>query len=365
MSEVFSHEELVESVKDMWGLEYQPMGCSRCGYTFLADAAHFGKPCPVCGEGTLTVQSAFLRKESPEMVLPLRQYKANLPALLGDFVKELVLAPPGFNLEVLTQRATLVYFPMWLVDSNVNGSWRAQMGFDYQVKSSQEQFQNNSWHTREIVKNRIRWEERLGEIKRRYQNLVVPALREHAHLLKLVGGYRFEPAVAYKSEQIQGALVRIPDLQQSESWPLAQAELNRLAGQDCLLASGAQHIQHIAWQTSFEEQNWTQILLPLYCSFYKDDQGKIHPVWINGQTGTVGGVRIASQRKGWQVAGLFASAAIVVFLLAALCFLFGAAFPPVMVLGGVFAILAFLGVGTAIIPAVWPWLWNRRELSKD
>ena len=55
---------------------------------------------------------------------------------------------------------------------------------------------------------------------------------------------------------------------------------------------------------------------------------------------------MASQRKGWQYAGILAGIALVILIIAVLCFLLGAVFPPLAALGAVFIFAAIaLGIG--------------------
>ena len=102
-------------------------------------------------------------------------------------------------------------------------------------------------------------------------------------------------------------------------------------------------------------------MLPVYDSYYTDDEGQTHPVYINGQSGNVGGTRLASQRKGWIWAGVLFAIAVVLFLSGIVSFAAAPLFPPLGVLGTVLVILGLaLGV-SSVIPAAWPWRWNREQ----
>ena len=137
--------------------------------------------------------------------------------------------------------------------------------------------------------------------------------------------------------------------------------LDRGVARDCQQAAGGQHIRNFSARLEYEDLNWTQLLLPVYFSYYTDDDGVPHPVYINGQTGRVGGFRLASQRKGWKWAGITAAVALAVFLASLLSFALGALLPAAAVLGVALAVLALIIAAGAIVPAVWPWQWNRRQ----
>jgi len=357
-------EQLFETVEEGWGLRLAALGCTSCGQAHLASEESAGIPCPACGTGRLEVQPARLRREPPELMLPFLHSRQELKTLLETFVHPVWLAPDDFKTENLAQRTIPLWLPMWLVDSRVRGEWQAQAGFDYQVKSSQEYFEGGRWHTREVIEPRIRWEERRGEIDRHYDNTTAPALQENARLVEMGGGYDLRAAQPYQYEWLRGVLVRIPDLDQEEAWQKAQTALEHKVAADCQIAAGAGHMRNFSLQAGFENKHWTQILLPAYCTWYRDDEGKIHVAYINGQNGRISGQRMASQRKGWRYAGILAGAAGAAFLLSLLCFALGAMLPPLAAVGAMLALLAFgLGVA-AIVPAVWPWQWNRNQLEQ-
>ena len=158
--------------------------------------------------------------------------------------------------------------------------------------------------------------------------------------------------------------MRVPDLDTSEAWPLAQDAVQRRLADDCQRAAVAQQVRRFTSNLSYDHLNWTQLLLPVYATWYRDDEGKRHPVYIHGQSGAVGGTRLASQRKGWKWAGITAAVALGIFLMALASFALAVVFPPVGAVGVVLVVLALLGIVGAIVPAVWPWQWNSRQAEE-
>ncbi|RPI28031.1 MAG: TFIIB-type zinc ribbon-containing protein, partial [Chloroflexota bacterium] len=288
----------VNTVKDLWGVAFQPAGCPACKQVFLIDPARLGLVCPACGQSKLEAQPALLRCETPELLAPFRVQRAAMAAALNAFVKDVWLRPVDFSPESLMQRLTPVYWPMWLVDSDVHGDWQGEAGYDYQVKSSRESYRSGQWQSDEVVETRVRWEPRLGQLRRHYDNISVPALSEHDALIRETGSYALDQAAAYKPDLVGQAALRVPDLQPTAAWPQAQSRLNRAASEDCARASGAQHTRNFTIQAQYEGLHWSQLMLPLYVSYYTDDQGQRRLVYINGQSGKVGGLRLASQRNG-------------------------------------------------------------------
>jgi hypothetical protein len=362
MEEKAENVRVVESAEVLWGLPLQPAGCSHCGQVYLV-TANKSMLCPNCAKTELTAQPARLRREAPEKIVSFQVQHSGLKTIFSEFVRSVWLRFDDFNEETLLQHAVPVFAPMWLVDSDVSGAWQAEAGFDYQVKSSQDYYGSGGWQTHDVLEKRARWEPRLGQLERHYDNAVTPALSDHARLMARVGELSLERARGYEPSLLGEAVLRVPDLQPDQAWPLAKDALEQRVAQDCQQAAGAQHMRNFSARLTYGAQHWTQMLLPLYFTWYSDDEGRRHVVLVNGQSGAVGGVRLASQRKGWKWAGIIAAGAVVLFLLALLGFALGALFPPAALVGTVLAVLAlFVGIG-AIVPAVWPWQWNRRLLG--
>jgi hypothetical protein len=353
--------QVTESVAELWGVPLQPAGCRKCGQAHLVDASRLGQVCPNCANGTLEPQPARLRTEPPELLVPYRKTQADFRLALENFTKPVWLAADDFTAGKLLQRAMPVYWPMWLVDSHVVGAWQAEVGFDYQVKSSQESYVSSGWQTREVIETRQRWEPRTGQIARHYDNIHSPALTDHARLVGLVGEYQLNQAVPYNTAGIGQSILRIPDLLPDSAWPLAQANLDRAAAADCQKAAAVKYIRNFSIKADYQDRRWTQLLLPMLVSYYTDDDGKAHPVLINGQSGAVGGVRVASQRKGWKWAGIIAAIAALILLVSLLSLAAGAVMPPLLAVGIIGVIIAILLVFAAIVPAVWPWWWNQKS----
>ncbi|MEM5773782.1 MAG: hypothetical protein AAGU05_02180, partial [Anaerolineaceae bacterium] len=298
---------------------------------------------------------------APEKVIPFTVRREDLRPILAKFVDGVWLKCADFQPDILLKRARLYHLPMWLVDSTVQGEWKAEMGYNYQVKSSQEAYSGGGWQTTEQLENRLRWEPRLGQINLHYDNTITPAMSDHEQWTGRVGRFAPDSAQTYAPGHLSGVILRVPDLDTDEAWPLAQDAIKRRLSMDCMRASRAGQLQRFTADLSYSLLNWSQLLLPVYATWYTDDEGKRHPIHINGQSGNVGGVRMASQRQGWKWAGITAGIGLGIFLLALIFFAAAVVIPPLGVVAPVLLVLAALTLMVAIVPAVWPWQWNRSQ----
>jgi hypothetical protein len=135
--------------------------------------------------------------------------------------------------------------------------------------------------------------------------------------------------------------------------------LQTAVAQDCRLACEADHSRGFKWSPRFANQQWTQLLLPLYTSYYLDDDNRAQMVLLHGQTGQLHGAKRASMKRAQRVAGMIAVAAAVFLLLTLALMIVGftvdeAALAWAGVAG---ALTAGVG-GTAVIPLLYAWYIN-------
>lgn len=349
------------SLEEIWKLNLEYLVCPACSRAFLVPEGNPINTCPQCLDGQLQTFSAPLRPEASELLIPFRIQQGDLPAKFSGFCKDLWLAPTDFSAKKLSDRSIPLFFPLWLVDATCEGTWEAEAGFNYQVQSSREVYRDGVWQSQSVQETRVRWEKRLGQINRRYQNVAVRAVEDHAVWFSSLGQFDFSKSIPYDPAKISHAVLRSPDILPEKSWPDAEIHLKKLIEKDCQQASDAQQIRGFSAMVDYFDQNWTQILLPVYTSYYTaDDQQKIQ-VLVNADTGQIYGPKIASQKKGWKTAGIIGGVGLGFIFLSILLFLITPLFPPIGVLA---TILMVIGIGLAvfaIVPAVYPWLWNRKQ----
>jgi hypothetical protein len=352
---------IIEEHQSPWESGRQPAGCPRCERVFLVFPDQIASTCPLCCDGQLTPQPVRTRPGEPEKWLPFQIKEAQLNNLYQDFVSGVWIKPESFSVPTLIKHTTPIFWPLWLVDTEIEGHWQMEAGFDYQVESSKEAYQNGQWISRKQIEDRIRWEPRLGEISTQLDNVPAPALEDHRNRIRMAGNYPLEGMQDVQFSDLGKAKLECPDLPPEDAWPLAKPRIDEAAGNICQKAAGAQHRQNFAIHANYANQYWTQYLLPAYTTYYLDDDGQPQVLMINGQTGHIQGPRLASRKRGLIIAGGIAAAAGLFFFLALIGLLLAMVFPPAGIMGALLGVLGF-GVGiAALIPAIWPAQWNRKQ----
>jgi hypothetical protein len=261
-----------------------------------------------------------------------------------------------------------VYLPVWLVDAAVSARWETEAGFDYQVLSHQETFDQDAagWQSREVKEDRVRWENRVGQLTRFYKNTPAPAMHDHVHMDARLGAFDYRSALAYEPHQTEKAWIRLPDNPPDQAWPEAAAALQKTAAEECRQACGAGHARQFRWKAEFSNINWTLMLLPVYSTFYLDDTGHPQPVLINGLTGKISGARRASEKRAGKW-GLLILAVSLVAILAGLLldFIFTDIYPRLVGFSTMIMIVGFLGIFAAAIPYLVAWDFNRKQQTRS
>ncbi len=356
-----------------WYMDHTLLACATCNGTFVVPPELAADVCPYCGQADLTEITATetesdrpFHGQPPELVLPFVVTENKLQSNLTQFVRRTWFASPDLTADNLALRLRRVYVPMWLVDAQVQAQWQAEAGFDYQVVSHKESFQNGQWRTREVRETRVRWEPRVGTLQRPYANQIAPALEEFALLERVIGKYRLDEAVRpFQVADLHNTLVHTPNRPPEDAWPEAQAALKNAAAAECQQAATADHIREFRWKPEFADQVWTQLLLPLYTTHYQDHEGVTRMVYVQGQTGTLRGQRRASMAKARRWSASLAGIAAVIFVVSMLVAVLADAGSGLLTAaGGGIAVALLVGV-TAVLPLLMAWYANNLSIRFD
>ncbi len=359
-------------INSTWGVNLESAICEECDWHYLVPPATLQATatlpvCPHCRQAMLVSLEEQNNSTSasvgyaPELLLSFTVSSEVLNQKIQRFAGDIWFAPGDLNPQKLSERVQSVYLPMWLVDRQVQATWQAEAGFNYEVVSHRDSFDENrsDWQSHQVTETRIRWEPRLGRLSRTYDNIPAPALEEHFALMQQMGHYNLEASQAYAAQELGTALIRLPNRSPADAWSDAIPPLQSAASAECQQASQADHMREFRWSADYQSQNWTLLLLPLYMSYYMDDDNNPQPVLMHGQTGHVSGPRRASMKRAQRVTIIMMSIAVVIFALGLVMALVSFFFPPLFIVAGLVLIAAIMVGLLAIAPMVIVWQFNR------
>ncbi|MFN2176381.1 MAG: hypothetical protein ACK2U3_10570 [Anaerolineales bacterium] len=357
----------IEIREDTYQIDGSYYVCNNCGWLYLYISEKPVEMCPRCFSGMLTPISVKnlqdFQKNPVEKALPFQMQLVELSAAFRKFGSGIPFAPKDLTPGDLLQKVRKIYLPMFMVDTRVKAKWWAETGFDYGVVSHKARYDDNQreWTSKKVQEIRIRWEPRLGFLEREYNNVIAPALEEHNSIVSRIGDFRFNGNISKKVENLDDVYICLPNRKASDAWPDALADLQRVASEDCRKASGADQLRGFKWEPDFLNKEWTLLLLPIYSTFYSNEEGDLLPVMIQGQTGKIFGIRRASMKKAKRISLILIAFSAGLFLLSALILAGSITFPIFLVfsiIGFLFSILFCLG---ASIPVLLVWNFNRNK----
>ena len=346
-----------------WGEDWLLQGCANCNGIFVLPPEKVSQRCPFCGQTMLEQMhpndNRPIHTQPAELMLPFQAKENQLKNKMAQFAKSIWLAPSDLSAATLQSRLQPLYLPMWLVDAQVQGTWQAEVGFDYEIVSHQEKYRNHQWESQRVKEGRVRWEPRLGRLDRTYNNQAAPALEEQQQVEAEIGRFDLNTQKPFAPDALAGAVVRLPNRSPEDAWNEAVVAIKASVLQDCRRASEADHIRGFKWSPSFAKQHWTQLLLPVYTSYYLDDDGQAHIVLLHGQTGRLHAVRRASMKRARRLALIIlAVTAVLLLLTLALLGLGSAGNEAILPWAGVLGVLTVGVGGTAVLPLAYVWIIN-------
>ncbi|MFQ5578749.1 MAG: hypothetical protein ACE5G8_17365 [Anaerolineae bacterium] len=349
-----------------WGRTLQPAACPACEWSFLLAPSSRPRPCPPSFRADLASfdpPSPPPNSYPPELTLPFTVSPERLAQAIQTFAANIPFSPADLKPSRLQARLQRVRLPMWLVDTEVQATWQAEAGFNYQVVSHHDRYRQNrgGWQSEKVTETRVRWEPRVGRLKRTYPNIALPAVEAYPALKQTLGPFNLESPAAYRPAAIDDAAARLPDRPPQDAWPDAIPVLQTAAGDDCCRAARADHLRGFSWQPEYRHRHWTQLLLPLYSAYYLDDDGLPQAILIHGQTGRVSGARRASIKRALKLSLAIGIAAAVIFL-CGLGFAIASYFEPGRLVFAGLGLAASVVVGlAAVVPAAVAWQFNRKQ----
>lgn len=362
-----SIKELVADLPAGWGAGMETVVCERCDWTYLISGDALPPRCPHCFRAPLSQvpgQSGNLAyNQPPERYLSFNLNGETLARSIQNFASGIWFAPPDLNASTLAHRLERIYLPVWLVDAQVQAPWQAEVGYDYQVVSHRERFdeRRGGWATQEVTETRIRWEPRLGRLQREYHNISAPALEEHQEVRRRLGDFHPQASQPYQAQALAETAVRLPNRSPQDAWPEAVPAFQAAAADECRQAAAADHLRDFRWKPEFSGQNWTLLLMPVYSTYYLDDEGQPQTVLIHGQTGRTSGARRASMQRAQRASLVILAVAAAIFFLSLLVAAASFFMPPLLPAGVLGGMLAIVVAVLAIAPVAMAWQFNRSQ----
>lgn len=304
-----------------WGIPLFAQACSDCQHLFYL-AESVPQSCPLCLSPAMSIVDNSMMEgheyylAPPEGLLPPSLSRQHLANILGTYRDTLSFPPDDMALSLLMKRLVLVYLPIWWVDAHVSGEWQAEMGIDYKVISHREHTDGKNWKTQEQQITKTRWEQRLGTIDKKYENTPAPAMEKWDRVLKYLGNFPIHNPLPYSARAINKAFICLPTRVPADAWPDAELSIQKSVARECMYAAKAQHSRNGHTSLKYSQHKWSQLLVPVFSTWYEDESGKRHAWFIHGVNGNIAGKRQLSIKKARNRTYAIATAMLIMLALA-------------------------------------------------
>ncbi|MGF1505011.1 MAG: hypothetical protein ACFB51_07760 [Anaerolineae bacterium] len=331
-----------------------PLVCEVCGSILLLPNGAGDRTCPNCFRDALdpVTQGEQVVQGTPEGIVPFAIGPDEALRRLDTFTQAIPFRPKEIEEGALRQRLRQTYLPVWLVDADLETIWKAEVGYHYQVVSHKEDYISGAWRTREVKETRTRWEPRVGRMQTRIDNVPAPALDGFMQLMRQLDGFDLKRMQPFAPEHLNGAAIRLAARTTQDAWGDAEPRVQEAASGEVQRAATADEIRDFAWAQPQFQHNWTQVLVPVYTTYYLDDDDEKQVLFVNGVTGNVNGDRRDSMRRAQPRALIFGGiglAAGAISIVLALVLLL--VFPPAALVG-LAGLAVAVGFGVAAISPV-------------
>jgi len=160
-----------------WGTSLVCVLCENCDRRYVKPQSLLITRCPNCHlEKLKTFENSEVFKPAeyhPECYLPYVISTPRLRSILEEFTRDVPFSAHDMDCENILARKRYIFLPQWLVDTQLQARWQAEIGFDYKVMSHEDRYddRNGGWVSRKLEETRVRWESRLGSLDRTYHNV--------------------------------------------------------------------------------------------------------------------------------------------------------------------------------------------------
>lgn len=350
-----------------WGMRFTAVVCETCDWSYLLPPNISSRRCPHCFSATLTAVKQPLAHlpyaHPPELVIKPQVSREKATAQIEAFAKGVAFCPKDLTAANLIGRLHRTYIPLWLVDADVHALWQAEIGYNYEAVSHREKYHQRSsgWKTERIQESRIRWEPCFGELNRTYHNQSAPALEDEDEIYDRLGDFALSEAIPYDPKLLSRSLVRLPNRPPEDALSDAEPGFREEGTAECRKAAQADHIRDYRWMVEYNNCNWTQLLRPIYSTYYLDDDGRPQPIYINGQTGYISGSRRASMHRAQRLTLGILIIAILVFLLGVAIAVAGSLWQPAFFISALPFLLAAALAVVSLLPLYFAWRFNQNH----
>ena len=278
--------------------------CPSCGAQVMTDATTAATSCHYC-HNPIVLSGKLSGEYKPDMIIPFVLTKEQAAEQFRKHCEGKTFLPKDFYSEEQIEHLYGVYYPYWVVSSEISGSYTARGEVEKITRMGDDR------HI-DITSYNV---ERGGNISLR--DITGSALKsEDAELLKYVLPFELAKGVDFSMAYLSGFRAEMRNLEQKDVKPQVEQTKRELTQQ--LLkqtVGGYSSLSSEKTLVNTRSEEWRYALLPLWIVTYKYAD-RIYMYGINGQTGKAfGELPVDTNKLAGASIGVGIIAALIVFFI--------------------------------------------------
>lgn len=262
--------------------------CKNCGANQHVEENYKSLGCIYCGEPLIRED---IEKEGwilPGALVPFQLDDQKAKLIFKNWVKALWFAPDKLKKAALDAEALHgLYVPYWTFDANLYASYQGQRG-DYYYETQTYRTKNGT-QTRQVRKTR--WSSASGSVSGFIDDILINASEKKSRAIpSKIAYWNLKELVPFNSKYLSGFVTEKYTISLKEGHHQSFQEAKNTAynwiRQD--IGGDTQRVDHADIKLSNE--TFKHILVPVYISSYRYG-AKAYHFYVNGQTGSISGVR--------------------------------------------------------------------------
>ena len=258
------------------------MECEGCGAIVEVDSTSTATTCPYCGSNYVLAKKQ-MDALIPDGVVPFRIDKVKIGEIYHDWIKSRWLAPNTLKSLYQTDKIQGIYMPFWTFDADVDASYQAMGGEDYEVT-----YEDSDGKTHTEIKTR--WHPTSGHVHNFFDDVLIRASDKLKSNLLNSMVYNTQNISSFSPDYMSGYCSEIytVDLDDAhrEAINKMENEMRSLCESDVLRRYD--RVRGLSMNSSYQNETYKHVLLPVYSTAYYYN-GKEYHVLINGQSGVIVG----------------------------------------------------------------------------
>lgn len=286
---LFSDEEAVGHELKDWGLEQQTIKCESCGSEMLLPANQTAGSCAFCGSSKVLPQGDSPQSIRPESLIPFRVTQDQAAKAFQKWKRRKWFVPNAFQKGNTKSQMTGAYIPFWTFDSDTTSAYTAEVGVYHYRQETRTRTVNGKTQTYTQQVRYTVWHWTNGNYDLFFNDILVPAsIYNEGELLGRLDDYKLEKLSAYKPEYLSGFIAQRYTVPLKQGWVNAKEEMKTRLIHQIKQVIGGDEVRSLNINTSYDNQTYKHILLPVWNAAYTFKKKNYHYV-VSGESALVYG----------------------------------------------------------------------------